>query len=247
MYNRYRIKYIQYGSHRKQLFQSTITSLEGGVRYINTDGNTYTGAGVILVEQYNNKAGKNELAVILFRNNGKANVYEDLGGNIEEEYTRHKFPLTETAKNEAFEESACLISFANTQHIDQYNTFIKCNEYRCYFVGILPNTFFRQDYLDNVKKLNMFHDIPNQFKETDDVQRFYIADLIRNDIMNKSNNMKCVDAHGKERMLSSRAIVCIREGLRKDIPNSVIRHPLRFVKTSISKFGLHLNTFLSTQ
>lgn len=65
-------------------------------------GKTYSGAGVILVENQYGRRG--EQAVILYV--GKSGQLEDLGGLIDRKDKSAEYPIAQAARREAYEESA---------------------------------------------------------------------------------------------------------------------------------------------
>ncbi len=204
-----------------------------------TTGRKYSGSGIILVEIYNNRAGRKEPAVILFKSIRKEGgiVYEGLGGRIDSSDLLHKYPLVITARREAYEESRGLISFSSAKHIGApikgNNIFVdrKYGEYyyRAYFVGIRSGVFSKKDYINNKIILDSIKNVYHAMKETHDVTRFYIRDLIKSGLLTEKNNLTTVDAYGKKATIFMRTVSLIRNAYKKGILNLVIKYPRKFI------------------
>jgi hypothetical protein len=215
-------------------------------KYVNYSG-IYSGAGIILIEQNYNDNGP---AAILFKDIGY-NVYSDLGGGIAYDKSMHNYTeeyiLSETARREAFEESGCLINFndinAVGMKINNVNMFVNHNTYRCYFICIPSGTFYSKYYHENISKI-FASNLPHYFKETNNVRRFYLKDIISNNMFNKNGHMYCLDATGAMRLINNRTWNCIEKAFLNNIINITISLP-RYIKYgTINVRGLDMNALM---
>jgi hypothetical protein len=197
-------------------------SQDGGATYISTSGEVYNGAGLVVVENYNNHKGRQEPAVILFQSH--RGLYQDLGGTIDKSDMKHKSPTAFTACREAKEESRNTISITNAKHLGR--TFVTIYKYRAYFVGIKSGLFFSKKY-DYNKKILDNSKISRVWKETVDVQRFYLSDLIAAGININKGNLNVTSAQGKMCIIGGRAKAILREGLAKKYIFQVLKTPIK--------------------
>ena len=236
MNNQYKQKYldikISYFKKTRQFTQN------GGAIYNNKNNNkTYSGSGIILVDKYNNNKGRNELAIILFKSQRNNMIYyEDLGGGIDNDDLIHENPLIITASREAYEESRGLISIKPhhiKSKIDDKSIFVdiraRNHNYRGYVIGLPPNTFLIEDYIFNKKVTENNNKIKNNMKETHDVTRFYMKDLLKDELLN-NKQLIAKDVNNNEFMIFDRSKKIIRKAYEQGIFNLVMEHSREFIK-----------------
>lgn len=197
-----------------------------------------SGAGVIILEKYNNGQGRDEWAVVLFRGHrSTGTVYEELGGTCEQSHST----ISDTVLEETKEESSNYIHFANSgvfdNKVDHKDVFIRSGEFRCYFVAVAKHRLYSAIYDQNVQKLqnrrNSFPSghprrPPHPYVETDKMKRFYLSDLINQGIMT-SNNVQFRDAQGELHTLYGRTRGVIKKGLQQQIIDNVTKNGIRQV------------------
>lgn len=134
--------------------------------------NQYTGAGVIIVEDYYTKNGSIIPCLILGRN-ASSKLYMDFGGSYE---AKHK-SLNVTASTELREESANLFNI-NPSYLklfkDVVSSVTKNTLYRSYFIKI--NGIARK-YFKHNKHLLARAEIPRRWKETDRIAHIPIHQI----------------------------------------------------------------------
>ena len=183
---------------------------------------------------------KGKPCLILFESN-KKNFYEDIGGHIDNIDTKSFYPLATTAIREAFEESRGLINFTNPLHIgtrkDGRDTFVdiknnKDKYYRCYIVALDKGAFSQTEYNNYMSnKQNLDHKtVPSFFKETHDVKRFYIQDLIRDGIMEQFEHLETTDVKGEKAFIYKRAIDIIKQAHNNQLFEFILKHPIKMIK-----------------
>src|SRR5271170_2838512 len=119
------------------------------------NGIAYSGAGVIIVEDYYTKNGKVEPCVLLVKN-GASGLFMDFGGGYEQKHNN----LKETAREELREESRNLFNISEkyfNKYVDipvgrQNNRIF----YRVYIIKI--NGISRKYFNQNKKIINSFHE-----------------------------------------------------------------------------------------
>ena len=209
----------------------------------------YSGAGMLLLEKY-----KNEPVVILFKSNridrnNNYIMYEDLGGGIDKEDLASDEPLKTTAIREAFEESRGLINIQDPKHIgnkiDGQETYIdqkhKDAYYRSYLIGIDHDNLgnlLTSHYCHNkqiIDKHDIVHGISSTMKETSDIDRFYIKDLINDgilniDINNSDINFICRDINNNKRKLFRRTVITLIKAINDKMIKKVIDNPIKFIQ-----------------
>jgi hypothetical protein len=205
----------------------------GGATYYNPKNKKqYGGAGIILVEKYNNKP-----AIILFKSTRKSKeVYEGLGGRIDDEQLIHINPLLTTAIREAFEESRGLINIDPYNSNKTFNNYIDISginnskkHYRSYFVGVESNTIFIDDYNHNKKKLDNNKQIKNTMKETNGISRFYIKDLIKLN-HNDNEDYEVKDSNGNNKLIFGRTVKILKQAFKTpEIFDKALISPLEFI------------------
>jgi hypothetical protein len=196
-------------------------------KYVNLkQQNKVNRAGIILIEKsYDNKKGRNEPAIILFR--GRS-MCADGGGKMDKEDTN----LQVTATRELIEESANLFRL-NTNILKQ-NLSYTYNDRICYFVGI--NGPIHINYFeDNIKIISEFN-VSHSWKETTRIHKFYISDLKNMDLNIPNHLTNVTDADGNtDLIIMERTKICIRDGLFKvfdQIQYNQLRENLNFQEGS---------------
>ena len=165
-----------------------------------------SGAGIILIENYRNHSKtRQEPAVILFRD-VQTGKFTDLGGRQD-----NNEPLNVTASREAKEESCNLFKFDPNflAGMPSYKHF----NYVCYFMGLQGP--IESSWYNHNRDLLSTRNVPREFKETDQMVRFYISDLRQ--IINQQGDLTGVtDANGNTGLvIEGRTKACIREYLIK--------------------------------
>jgi len=268
-YNKYRSQYLdlkygqtlnQSGAHsntntNQSLLISPAFIQNGGKVLKHKNGHRYGGAGIFLIENMYTKGNKPyESAVILFKNK-RSKEYEDIGGSCNPEDDMKQdgtVDLTKTAMRESREESAGYIFFKSqgelNRKISKMDQFvdglhkISKSYYRGFFVGIKEGQFNGQKFMDNLKimKDENYH---KTWKEMEDVQRFYISDLIKYGILHKQKDVQCPDGKGEMRKISNRARIIIRMAIESGLIFHARDNPKKFIakKTALPDLskGIH--------
>lgn len=142
---------------------------------INKDGRSYSGAGVLIVEDYYKKDGTIEPCIVLVRNKASGE-YTEFGGS----YERKHGSLEKTAYAELREESRNLFNI-DTGYLNKYvdinagaDTF-----YRAYIIKL--NGISRKYYLYNMKQIDLLYKrgvkISRVWRETDDLVHVPISNI----------------------------------------------------------------------
>jgi hypothetical protein len=218
----------------KQQYQQLKTQHGGSSKH--TKYKNFTGAGIILLEDYDNQKGRREPAVILFKNN-HMRAYADLGGHIDKKDLSTKNPLMSAALREAHEESCGLLTLKSIP--DRY---IDLKSYRCYFIKIASNTIKTEDFNKNLKNIQNSK-LPPSYKETNDMARFYISDLLRTNIMNQKGDLPTIDAKESITIITGRAKALIREAIRSGI--IYMACPIKLQKKQIKIYNTKLITLMN--
>jgi len=192
----------------------------GGLVQNNSD----TGAGAILIENYKNKNGRRDAAVILFRNKHTTN-YADPGGIRENiRNTNRREDLKNTASRELMEESGNF--FRISQNTFDNNCAVRHGQYVGFFLQVSSKKgISSKHYYDNINRNNInnnaYNNIHNMhsWRETDGITRVYITDLINGNINNIRGNMKINDANGNQITISGRTKALIRNALQSNLIN----------------------------
>ena len=200
----------------------------GGVIYTDPKSNKrYSGSGLMMFELYNGKP-----SVILFKSiRSSKYVYEDLGGVIDEHDLSTHDPLKSAAIREAFEESRGLINIMSPKHIDEYidhghnSTF-----YRSYLIGVNLGQFLNDDYSHNKKITDDHERVSNPMKETIDIDRFYISDLVMDGILDSKGSFVTKDTNGRKRTIFKRAADILKDSINADIIKKIINNPIEFIQ-----------------
>jgi hypothetical protein len=200
----------------------TLSNGKRGLQYQNNGTSTYySGSGIMLFEQsYNNGSGKNQPAVILFRRAiGNSQMYEELGGEVDNSDFSGEATLEVAAKREAKEESCGLFKFDSItlkRPVSGINMYTDASyngaNYRCFAVGIGSIPRLESYYRMNRNQLTS-NNAPRHWTETDDVQRFYLSDLATSIAANNGGDLLCSDANGVNRTIRGRAKVVLKDML----------------------------------
>ena len=184
---------------------------------------TYSGAGVIVFEEYLTN-DKKIIPTILLTRNKSSKLYTDFGGFHDK---KHK-NLKDTASKELLEESRCLIEI-DEKHFSEKNSFdilgnIKRKIYYKVFV-IKINGICRKHYHHNRKIIDNDKNSKRYLKETDDITHIPIKNL---EFSKKQK--KVYDIYNKEINLSLR--------LRNILDNIDIDYDkVKLIKTKNSKIN----------
>lgn len=187
----------------------------------------YDRASIILIEEsYDNEDGRDEPAIILFYET-KWNTYTEPGGRIDIQGNNFDQILLETAMREIREETLNTI-FVDKKILDKskYNDYYnpKSKMYNRVFLVSIKSNNFKKDIYTNNKKILLDKDIPSMWKETSNVNRFYISDLIdciKGIDYNNYDNIPCYDSHHHKTFIYYRTLgiidMIIKENILKDI------------------------------
>lgn len=162
----------------------------------------YSGSGVLVVEYID---GTND-NVILFRDASKG-TYEDLGGRLDKrvfESSPNEHALALSAQKETAEESRALLRINNVENLPFVETTASNgSKYRCYILVVSRNVINAPDFNNN-KAIVDASSAPPEWKETDDIQKIKLADIVR--VVRNSGN---ITVNGFT--ISSRTKQCIQE------------------------------------
>jgi len=225
--NDYWRRYIQLRELYLRL-KGKVAEQTAGARVVYVDEDTlrrYSGAGVILCEVY-----ENELSVILFRSSERR-MYEDLGGGLDYDDLTTENPLKSAAIREAFEESRGLINITEPKRMKRYvDGQFGPRYYRTYLVGINEKSLF-SDYHFNKTIIDKNKKIKSTMKETDDIDRFYVKDLIKGGIMDSVTGLSftTVNVNGESKKIYTRTVDILKLAIRDDLVSKVVRTPAEFV------------------
>ena len=188
--------------------------------------NQFSGAGVLIIEN-----GEN---LVLFGSKRKSGyVYEDLGGKID----KNDCNITSTAIREAFEESRGLIYIGNQSKLESLYVDIasKNKYYRCFILPISDLNILNK-YYDNVNKINSNVKIQNYWKETDDIRKFNINNLIKEGILDSKSNFKTIDINNKKSFIYDRTISIIKEIHKQKLLNKINQIPFQMINIETTIF-----------
>lgn len=160
---------------------------------------TFSGSGVIIIEDYVKKDGTIEPCIILARNKS-SKIYNDFGGGIDSRYVKNyslEDSINLTAIKELREESRNLIVIQK----DILKTYIdidtgkkdKHDYYRGFFIKI--NGINRKYFIKNMKMIDKNKSIPKYWKETDNITHIPIKN-IDFDKLDKRGKILLVDIYG---------------------------------------------------
>lgn len=214
-----------------------VSNINGNIKY-------YSGAGIMLFERLyvNSISGREEPAVILFRSS-LTGEYEELGGGIEPEDFNSENTLIITAKREAKEESYNLFDFDRVDYSSTYGGInryydreVGTNTYRCYAICLAENQGndqWKQMYETNKTLINS-KSTPSSWRETNDMQRFFISDLQSCLSTKKRGSITTIDASGAVRTIAGRTKACLRYMLQGYTSSSIIDAALSNARSVIT-------------
>jgi hypothetical protein len=222
--NKYKTKYL----HLKKLYYQLKQQTAGATFIDPTSKKQYTGAGVMLLEMHNGQP-----TVILFKTKRKnQTIYEDLGGTIDHDDLASYDPLKSTAIREAFEESRGLINISDPNHIKKYVDVPFYNKFfRSYPIGVQYDKLF-VDYYYNKNVIDKHDHIVKTMKETYGIARFYIKDIINDDIAGHTpgSTFVTVDVNGKHKNIYTRTADILQAMISNNMVKSIIKNPIDFIQ-----------------
>lgn len=201
---------MQVGGANRYLLVSNINSI---IKY-------YSGAGIMLLERlYKSQTnGREEPSVILFRST-LTGEYEELGGSIDASDFAGENTLLRTAKREAKEESCNLFNLDRVDISSMYGGInrnidreVDREIYRCYAVCLAENQGndqWKRMYDYNRVKINATP-AHNSWKETNDMRRFFLSDLMSCISMGTRGSITIADAEGIVRTIVGRTKACLK-------------------------------------
>lgn len=165
-------------------------------------------SGVLLIEKFRNRYNIVDYCVILFYNHNRG-YYDDPGGHLMKKKT-----IKESAARELVEET-CNLFRINPLYLTDYVNADGYYSFLAYIQGPKnrngENVLDLNYYYNNRNIIFSNNSAPAHYKETSDVQRFYISDIINNGLFYRSNNhLECNDVNGIIRKISPRAINVLR-------------------------------------
>jgi hypothetical protein len=171
----------------------------------------YSGAGVMIIEDYYTKSGKIEPCVLLVKN-GASGLFTDFGGGYEK---KHK-NLKETASKELREESRNLFNVSE-KYLKKYvdipvssNKSIKNVFYRVYIIKI--NGISRKYFNYNKNIIDKTHQkgthVPYSWRETTDITHIPFKNIDFN-LLGARGKIILTDIDGNHIQLHGRAKRCI--------------------------------------
>ena len=197
----------------------------------------YNRASLIIVEEsYNNNNGRDEPAIILFFCD-KWGTFVEPGGRIEKLNMDLDDILIETAKRELIEESLNSIDINRSTLMD--SAYIDFNDKKTKFcsrvftIGIKGNQFDNNYYYEN-KEIILKNNVSSVWKETTNVERFYISDIIKsidnmNDEYYKYDNVDCMNVHGEICNMYYRTIGMLQQLITKNLIYEALIKPKEMI------------------
>lgn len=168
-------------------------------------GNRYTGAGVLIIEDYYTKNGTIEPCIVVARN-ASSGLYSDFGGG----YSDRDKTLEQTAHKELREESNNLYNI-NPKHMKYYVDIPGQSSsnvptfYRAFLIKI--NGTSRKYFNYNKKLIDTLYQhgiaVPHSWRETDDIAHVPIKNIdfnltsVRGKIILKDIDSRVIVLHGR--------------------------------------------------
>jgi hypothetical protein len=186
------------------------------------NGLIYTGAGVLILEDYYTKDGNIEECILLVRN-AVSKLYSDFGGSYE---SKHE-SLSVTAQSELREESRNLFNIARHHlktHINIVAGKLKNKEvyYRAYLIKI--NGVSRKYFDHNVKVMESLYKkggkVPHYWRETDSIAHIPIRHINFANL-DKRGRITLTDIDGNDIEINRRAKHVIYNS--RDLINNLIK------------------------
>lgn len=175
------------------------------------NGVSYSGAGVMIVEDYYTKSGRVEPCILLVKN-GSSNLFTDFGGSYEKTHS----DLRETAHKELREESRNLFNISG-KYLKKYVDIpvgitgsVKQIYYRVYIIKI--NGISRKYFNHNKTLMDKLHKqgvhVPRSWRETSDVAHVPFRNIDFN-LLGARGQIILTDIDGNRIQLHGRAKRCI--------------------------------------
>lgn len=188
------------------------------------NGRNYSGAGVVIIEDYYTKDGTIEPAVVFVRNK-RSGLFMDFGGIFE----ALDKTLNVTAHNELLEESINLFNIAPNNFIESVDIPVTRSNKFFYKVFLIKiNGISKKYFLHNLKVVNKSHSIGNKvpisWRETDMIAHIPIKN-IEFDKLLEHGKVIIPDVDSHEVMLHGRAKKALFY-LHDMIQNSIKKKPL---------------------
>lgn len=208
-------------------------------------GKLYSGAGVLVVEDYFTKAGKIEQCIVLVRN-GKSGFYTDFGGSYEKSHVN----LKETAHHELREESRNLFNISEKYFKKYVDIPVGSGTefFRSYIIKI--NGISRKYFAYNKKLIDTFHslgkNVPYMWRETDNIVHIPFNNIDFN-LLGARGQILLTDIDGNRIKLHGRAkrlIYYSQATIHNVIRDKPIAKKKRYQKTQIKQLdqrNLHLS------
>lgn len=199
----------------------------------------YSRASTIIVEQnYINKKNIKGPTIILFRDT-KWNTYIEPGGRIDKkENNKRSFDeiLIKTAQRELREETLNTFNisesvFKNLLYIDNFDK-IRNKFGRAFFLCLKENSFNEEVYHHN-KKIIFNQEITSNnivWRETNDVNRFFISDLQKCLKNYEGFDVICNDVNGNENTIYYNTASIISDGFKQNIFGDVFKNCIHINK-----------------
>lgn len=160
-----------------------------------------SGAGVLIVEDY-----MNEKCVTLFRDK-YSRRYEEGGGKVDTEDGEN---TKKTASRELMEESRNMFRISEKD----LTTYVEHENYRCYVVMVRGPIYGKYFYYNQIV-LNGTTTTPEDWKDTDNMDRFVVDTLVKDGLKTKEGHLRSTTYEGKTVTISGRTKACIRKLYRK--------------------------------
>lgn len=169
------------------------------------NGLAYSGAGVIIIEDYYTKTGKIEPCILLVKN-GSSGMFMDFGGGYEKKHNN----LRVTAHTELREESRNLFNIAEKYFTKYINIPAGKFFYRAYIIKIngVSSKYFKQnkERIDSVF-LKGSH-VPRSWRETVDIAHIPFKNIDFN-LLGAKGHIILTDVNGNSVQLHNRTKKCI--------------------------------------
>jgi len=173
--------------------------------------NMYSGAGVMIIEDYLTRSGQTVPSLVLVRNKS-SECFSDFGGMYEK---KHK-SLEQTAQTELREESKNLFNISSEYLKNSKWVDIPAGRYfyRMYLIKI--NGISRK-YFNHNKKIIDRNDMPRSWKETDQLTHLPIENIdydqlnVRGRVLIKDVDGNMIELNGR----AKKAIYCSKRKIRQ--------------------------------
>lgn len=170
----------------------------------------FSGSGIMFFE----KSYNGNPTVILVKN--KSGLFHDMGGRISTRLMPSPNTVDHNARKEALEESQGLFAIEKVTGLDAFVD-IPDNannaNYRCYLVALngTENYPLDQWYTNNKNILDRVPNLPDSWRETAELKRFYLKDVTGAiKTMRTGTNIVCNDTNGSPSTLRDRTVNVIK-------------------------------------